>query len=270
MPASHNDISDNQPLLPSYKTPPVIEVICDVTFQALDGLKGPHFGLFWHNIRDEYPECDQYIRLGLAGKISDADTIFPLPRFWFVSKDKNFLIQLQDDRFIFNWRQVDAQDVYPRYGLVIERFKMELKRFETFVIEQELGALGIKECELTYINVIPQGDGWDNLSDIGSIFKDLDWVQRDQRFLRDPQTCLWSTSFSLPEDFGSLHVKLHNATRRIDNRPLLRFELNARGLGGDTSHDAIWRWFDLAHEWIVKGFTDLTTERMHKIWKRER
>jgi len=30
-------------------------------------------------------------------------------------------------------------------------------------------------------------------------------------------------------------------------------------------------WFDLAHEWIVRGFTDLTEKEMQEtIWKRER
>jgi len=28
-------------------------------------------------------------------------------------------------------------------------------------------------------------------------------------------------------------------------------------------------WFDLGHEWIVKGFTDFTTEHMHEIWGRK-
>ena len=27
-------------------------------------------------------------------------------------------------------------------------------------------------------------------------------------------------------------------------------------------------WFDTAHEWIVRGFTDLTTDEAHKLWGR--
>ena len=31
----------------------------------------------------------------------------------------------------------------------------------------------------------------------------------------------------------------------------------------------MWNWFDLAHEWIVRGFADLTTEKIQQnIWRR--
>lgn len=51
-------------------------------------------------------------------------------------------------------------------------------------------------------------------------------------------------------------------------RPIILFELTARGMPKDTSLDAMWEWFDLAHVWIVKGFADLTSTDVRKnIWK---
>jgi hypothetical protein len=53
--------------------------------------------------------------------------------------------------------------------------------------------------------------------------------------------------------------------------PIMRqlIQLTATGLGADKSMDAVWEWFEVAHEWIVCGFTDLTGATIQKdIWKR--
>ena len=39
---------------------------------------------------------------------------------------------------------------------------------------------------------------------------------------------------------------------------MLILQITATGLGADKSNDALWKWFEIAHEWIVCGFTDLT------------
>ena len=57
-------------------------------------------------------------------------------------------------------------------------------------------------------------------------------------------------------------MKLTEAKRKVDLHPLIVLELSARGIGKDASIDHIWQWYSLAHEWIVRGFTDLTTEEM--------
>ena len=51
--------------------------------------------------------------------------------------------------------------------------------------------------------------------------------------------------------------------------PLLVLEIKTRGIGESTTKEAIREWFDVAHEWIVRGFTDLTTPEIQKIWERE-
>ena len=43
----------------------------------------------------------------------------------------------------------------------------------------------------------------------------------------------------------------------------------ARGQTVDKGKKQMWNWFDLAHEWIVRGFADLTTEKIQQnIWRR--
>ena len=44
--------------LPDFENPPVIEVVCGVSFAPLTDLKAVHLGLLWERFRDRYPEGD--------------------------------------------------------------------------------------------------------------------------------------------------------------------------------------------------------------------
>ena len=258
--------------LPSYKKPPVIEVVCGIVFKRIEHFKAPHLGLFWQKLRDDYPTCQHATPLGFPPKPSDQAIEFelPLPRLWFVNKKKNGLIQLQNNRFLYNWRKIHQEELYPHYRMVINAFKTNFDIFKEFLGEEDLGSLNPTECELTYINHILKGEGWESVADIHDVLPDLDWHSDKKRFLPDPRHLGWQASFALPEDRGQLHVKLEQASRRIDNRPVFILEISARGLGSDKSLDAIWNWFELAHKWIVCGFTDLTGKKIQtSIWERE-
>ena len=47
--------------------------------------------------------------------------------------------------------------------------------------------------------------------------------------------------------------------------------MTARAVGElETDKKAIREWFDVAHEFIVRGFTDLTTPEVQRsVWERE-
>jgi hypothetical protein len=92
----------------------------------------------------------------------------------------------------------------------------------------------------------------------------------NRRFLPSPINIAWQTNFTLPEKKGRLTLNLQEAIRTEDKVPLFVLELTARGLGEPSSKNAFREWFDVAHEWIVRGFTDLTTLEVQKVfWERE-
>jgi uncharacterized protein (TIGR04255 family) len=193
----------------------------------------------------------------------------PLPRIWFINEKKNGLVQLQNNRFLYNWRKMQEEEAYPRYRAVIDTFKKNLTLFQEFLEEEGLGSLSPIECELTYINHILKGEGWESVADIHDILPDLDWRSESERFLPEPLHLGWQASFALPEDKGRLHAKLERAFRKIDNLPVFILELSAHGLGSNKSSDAIWDWFEVAHQWIVCGFSDLTSTKIQTgIWGR--
>lgn len=256
--------------LPSYKKPPVVEVACGIKFKKIEKLKVPHFGLFWDKLRKDFPACQHAPTLGFPDP-SETESVLelPLPRIWFINEEKNGLIQLQHNMFLYNWRKMQPGESYPRYDTVIETFKSNLEIFTEFIEDEKLGSLEPVDCELTYINDIIKGEGWETVADIHKVVPELEWRSSDSRFLPEPRSLGWKTIFALPEDKGRFIVKLDQVERRIDSQPMFRLEISAKGLGVDKSLDAVWAWFVIAHEWIVRGFADITSEEIQKsIWRR--
>lgn len=194
----------------------------------------------------------------------------PLPRIWFESEGGNGLIQVQRDRFLHNWRKMNPEDEYPRYHKVKQMFKDHLSQFEIFLEESKLGIIEPLQYEMTYINHILQREGWDRLGEIGNVFPDFAFRMEKDRFLPEPAGVNLRTSFILPEGKGRMHVMIRHAQLRDTGRPLLILELTVRGICTDKSPEGMWDWFDLAREWIVRGFDDLTGEEVqNNIWKRK-
>ena len=256
--------------LPSYKQPPVNEVVCGLRFEPLHELKVPHIGLLWERFRNEYPTVQHAIPIATdASLLTDETTGMPLPRIWFISERENELIQFQSDRFYYNWRQ--RGDQYPRYPSIIENFEKAKTQLDAFADELRLGPIKPLECEFTYINHIPTGQGWESIDDISKVIRDFTWQKEKHQFLPHPANVAWQVRFQLPDGKGWLNVKLNQGTRKVDSVPGLVLELSARSIGEERTATAIRSWFDMAHEWIVRGFTDLTAKEIQKtIWKRER
>ena len=264
--------------LPEFAHPPVNEVVCGVHFRSLEQFLTPYLGLLWESYQGEYSTCQEIAPLipiiesfgdSLSWKKPEFAEIPPLPRVWFVHKNGNGIIQVQRDRFLHNWRKLDAETKYPRYGQVIEMFLGHFETLQKFLDQHKLGSIEPLQYEMTYVNHIYRGEGWTNNGDVGKLFADFAWRADRPRFLPEPEGINWRTTFVLPERAGRMHVSIQNGESREDNRPLYVFELTVRGIGADKELSGIRDWFDLAHEWIVRGFADLTgTQTQTEIWRR--
>jgi len=256
--------------LPSYRKPPVNEVVCGIRFHSPDKLRIPHIGILWNKLRSKYPIIQHAPPIAtVKGEILlDSETGLPLNRVWFINESDDQLVQFQFDRFYFNWRR--RADEYPRYPHVIKNFEQIYNTILDLFSEFDLGNLNPVECELSYINHIVEGQEWNTIEDLSNIFVDFIWEKKINRFLPRPVKLSWLTEFPLEEQKGRLTVSLKQATRTTDKVHLFILELKALGIGESTSKEAIHEWFDVAHKWIVQGFTDLTTSKVHKLWERER
>ena len=262
---------------PNYENPPVIEVVCGILFKPLETLLTPHFGTLWQGYKKEYPQCQELPPLAaVIEKYDEASQkqfqiteIPPLPRIWFVSKDDRGVIQVQRDRFLHNWKKANLGDEYPRYNNVISLFKNKLSIFEKFLSANKIGVIEPIQYEMTYVNHIFKGEGWDNIGEIGKIFPDFCLRSDPSRYLPEPENINWKTTYMLPNREGRMHVTLRNGVLANTNKSVIVLESTVRGIGEDKSKQAMWVWFDNAREWIVKGFADLTGDEVQdKIWKR--
>ena len=254
--------------LVDFDSPPVIEVVYGVKFAPLVGWKVPHVGAFWKEVFDRFPLCEHAPPIAAGGHdFIDPATNVPLPRVWLINRDDDRLVQLQPGRFLFNWRWREASGSYPRYEVLSKEFAGLFAKFQKFIDGHELGELEIQEFELTYINHVFERDGW-KLPDItGQVVDHLIWDQGRYRFLPRPETINWQAKFVFGDQPGGLFAKLGPAKHTKREAQLLILELSARGLPAEAPAHHMMDWFGHAHQWIVRGFEDLTTETAQKeLW----
>ena len=109
----------------------------------------PHIGLLWGKFRSEYPNIQHAIPVASAtGEIyTDSVTNFPIPRIFFINESDDQLIQVQSDRFYYNWRR--RKNPYPRYAHVIKNFEQMYSYITSFFSEFGFGEFKPIECELS-------------------------------------------------------------------------------------------------------------------------
>jgi uncharacterized protein (TIGR04255 family) len=261
--------------LPSYEHPPVTEVVFGVIFKSLDNFLVPHVGLLWERFRSEFPVCLEMDPLmpvieGTGGQESAVQINLmdrpPMPRIWLRSRDEEKLLQIQRDRFHFNWKKPSDDGEYPRYRVLAPKFESHLGMLHSFVAENQLGQVEPVQYELTYVNTILAGEGWQGIAAIQSVLPDFTWKTEAKKILPAPEAVHWRMAFPM-EGQGRLHVTVRSGKRPNDMKDLLLVELTARGMPKDASPDSMWRWFALARKWIVEGFTELTNPELHKnVW----
>jgi len=251
--------------LPDYSRPPVDEVVCGVRFEFLTKLRLTHFGLLWNEFRADFPTVTHAPPLlpDAAKIFVDESTGAPIPRIWFIAQADDYLIQFQGDYFLFNWRKRAGQ--YPRYREIYPAFKRHLARFLRFVEAENIGPIVPVGFELTYVNHIETEEKADGATQ--SVFTHLTWNSRSFRFLPKPSSIAWQLVFTLPNESGTLTAKARPAKRKSDDKPLTVLELVAKGTGREGTLKTMDEWFTTAHEWIVRGFADITLpEVQRKIW----
>jgi uncharacterized protein (TIGR04255 family) len=256
-----------------FERPPVVEVVCGVFFGTLPGLRIPHIGVFWDRLRADFPTADEAPPLlpvieTQESSLLDGSNLMleaPLPRSWFRTADGHGLIQLQRDRFVYNWKRETAEDgPYPSYDFVVVEFEKRWAQFSEFIAQEGLGELVPRQFELIYVNVIPK----DSIPQDDAVLVDHKRNAVRPRFLPEAESFNWVTSYALPDGQGRLHIAATSVRQKTTGRPGIRLDMTARGIN-DAPVERMREWFDLAHEWIVNGFADVTTTAVQqKIWRR--
>ncbi len=262
---------------PEYDRPPVVEVVCGVLFRNLRQVLAPHTGDLWQRFRAQFPKCIEQPLIAPAVETFDEpmratlqlSDLPPIPRLWFLTEREDRLVQFQRDRFLFNWKRVDPVDEYPHFREVFASFQQHFGVLAEFLRQSTLGEVEPQQFELTYVNHIDPAVVAGDVDGLGGLFPDLAWRADQPRFLRPPEDSTWRISFVLPNRAGRLHATVRTLVDAETARPLIRFELTARGIGAEKTVAAMPTWFEMAHGWIVGGFADLTHLRVQQTaWGR--
>jgi uncharacterized protein (TIGR04255 family) len=267
--------------LPDFVRPPINEVVLSVQFRALPKFGNGHIGMLWNRYRKDYPELEEKPALQ-----SDLETFGvgqpapqgihiqtllapPMSRFWFVNSSGHELIQVQQDRFLHNWRQREEEQPYPHYEVVRERFEQELAVFEKFARDENLGELKMNQCEVTYINVIEIEEtkpflALEKITPLwtGDLSEEIE-LERENAQIRFSLRLLEGG-----KPIGRVHVKFDPAHRNLDRKQVIRLEITARAKPTDESVAAALHLLDEERKYVVRTFAAATTRAMHELWER--
>lgn len=264
-----------------FANPPVIETVLSVQFSPLSKFSIPHSGLYWQRVRDRFPRIElrppvAHVKEEFGSREASVASQFSIElvpavglqvRCWFLDQKGNKFVQVQNDRFIYNWQKVTGNETYPRYETVRSNFREEWERFREFLKDENLGVPEVDQCEVTYVNHIEYGKGWKSFGELNKVISA--WSGKySGEFLPSPEKVNTNVTYRLPDGKGRLHIALGPVIRARDAKEVLQLNLTARGAPASSETEDIIEWLNLGRKWIVEGFTDLTTDEMHRIWGR--
>jgi len=260
--------------LPDFGKPPINEAVLGVQFSPPSGYSQIHAGEVWNLFKREYPHHEEYMPLAPVFETFGMHTppqgsqfeFFNGPlhdRYWFLSPNRDELIQFQQDRLLHNWRKVgDGSNGYPRFESMIEKFTSELRNFEAYISELSSQALQINQCEVSYINHIVPTEALPNASD---------WL----KFLRLDGDNVHGLNLSFRETLlKGENVPLARLICEVgeamypDGRRIISLSLTVRGAPQAGSIESAAEFLADGRNIIVRKFTELTTSAAHKEWGR--
>jgi uncharacterized protein (TIGR04255 family) len=264
--------------LPNFGAPPLVETSLGIQFDGLASYTSLAAADFRTLLRSDFPIVEEHPPLEPTFETfgpADSNLSNPRleiiqtpvsPRFFFISSDGSELVQLQRDRLFFNWRQVNRDQIYPRYGYVRDRLKTQLVRLEQWARDGHLGIVNPTQCEALYLNRMPLRDASGaqcGLSHIFPWFAGLAGTTEDgvftyrRRLLNDGG-----------EPVARLSFNMRYGTDEEGNREAQLF-LIVRGRPEESSIDGCLSFIDAARAVIVHTFTEITSPEAHRIWDRK-
>jgi uncharacterized protein (TIGR04255 family) len=268
--------------LPSFGKPPVIETVIGVQFDPIPNLTSAHFGWYWRDFlgktwvrtQDAMALPDQIETFGEQTRRfpfpSLSATLLPSdrsPRIQFINENDDRVTQIQNTRFIYNWRKREA--AYPRFKDLYPEFTAGLSRFREFLRSASLGDATFNQWEVTYINHIEKGETWKTPEDWHKVLPGL-----LPPSVKSPGVRLERESgelvFEIVPERGRLYVQIGSGRSPEGGNELLALQLTARGpVNPNDSALNLESGIALGHRVIVETFADVSSESAQKFWGRK-
>lgn len=260
--------------LPDYTDPPLVEVVIDLQFEAIPGLRLIDVADVWGLFRDRFPIVEEHPPVDPSFE-TFGPTKRPMvtlelvrsphfPRSWFVSEDRDELIQFQPNRFIRNWTKNHDENLrYPRFERIIQNLEREFEQLSRFCKNRFDYTPEINQCEVRYVNQvqvdIKRGE------QISDFFKAGTFVQGgidDFRF---------SFRQTVPDKDGEPFARIGcdaGSARDRRDKSVLKFDIYYRGAPFGSNFSDARVFCSEARNHIVRLFSDITSDDAQKGWGR--
>lgn len=240
----------------SFAHPPITEVALAVQFDSVPFLASLQAAALYQRWRDQYPNVRQFPEMEPMQPASGEPGILirlgdPVGgRLWFQAAESDYLLQLQSDRFVLNWRRTSS-NIYPRYPALAMRF------FQSWATLEEVSESRPRpnRAEVTYVNQLAMGphrvlEGWQNpvcAPRAGRVHATFD------QQVEIPGGTDARAVTSVIGEYGE--------TERTDLTLSVRVDLSA-----DADLNGV---LQAAHDHIVRRFKVITPSERHREWGAE-
>ncbi|MGH9199462.1 MAG: TIGR04255 family protein, partial [Acidimicrobiia bacterium] len=192
-----------------------------------------------------------------------------LPRSWFISSDDARLVQLQPDRFSLNWRRSESARPYPHYGALRADMGRYVELLVQCVTDSGRRPPEINLVEVLYVNHVelPERQPHSH-ADLARIINRVRSSPEDA-FLGTAEDTQFQARWRIPtvdQPSGRLYLSAVPGLRPPGPVPIYVVNVTGRVLPKEGNLSGAMEALDLAHQWIVLGFVDVTTPEMHELW----
>lgn len=267
--------------LPSFRRPPVVEVVIGAQLVGADQYSLSSLGRFVSELESQgllvedaqpalqiWPDTFGPHAPGIEASMevllgSGAPPIRHVLR----NIAGNEMVQLQRDWIAVNWRKTSPDAEYPRWPSRWDTFQSRAALAERCF---STGELRYGVVEVTYVNQIELLH-----REANRVFSFLNRSDSlTDEFLPPAEQVQANVSYPIrldsnSEPVGRLTVDMKPGWSAADKRQILVMTLVARGKPETPTLDGVRDFAGLAREWIVRGFTDSTSPEMHEKWERE-
>lgn len=249
-------------------------------FAPIEGFTIGDIGLFWSLVRDELPVCQAVDRLKPSIESFGSELNFQIslsnavevPRAFFRNEHGNELLQLQSDRFAYNWMRSENAE-YPRHKKTTDRFWEFYDRFEAFLATRGLPEPKLQQCELINVNIAPLkefGGTYASTLDVFSLLRSAPiWPGRIELEAGTIQTH-YILKNEAGDPIGRLHFEANPVRDTSSGEDAIRFDLTARGSMSPLERRSAEQFFREARDYINTAFLRLTTDEARRTWGEKR
>lgn len=182
-------------------------------------------------VKNEYPYTEDNMPLVDEATLGQFEVIQmpPLRRVFLIHTDHTYLMQLQPDRFVHNWRKTKDSDEYPNFEAAKQKFLHGWGLLQRFVAERQLGTIELKSYEVTYINHFIEKPGSFPLA-AEAYIPVFNWKSaRSKEFLPSPNVLGLDLRFPMPDNKGVLRVSVKHGKRLTDDADVMLMQMTAQG-----------------------------------------